>query len=83
MCIPPRRLPQSALHNQWKCKSFCLFPNLLKTIKSQSEAQNLCYVFMSELVALRKEAGREGRRCLLKERKGKQVQGPGYSRLEI
>lgn len=52
-------------------------------MRFQSAAQNPCYVFMSELVALTKEAGREGRRCLLKERKGKQAQGPGYGRMEI
>lgn len=84
-CIPPRRLPLTALHNWWMCKSFCLFPNPFKAIRLQSAAQNPCYVFMSELVALTKEAGREGRRCLLKERKGKQAQGPGYGhgRMEI
>lgn len=82
-CIPPRRLPQLALHNRWKCKAFFLFPNPLKSIRLQSAAQNPWYVFMSELVALTKEAGREERRCLLKERKGKQVQGPGYSRMVI
>lgn len=66
-CIPPRRLPQSALRKRWKCKSFCLFPDMLKSTRLRRAAQNPCYVFMSELVALTKEAGREGRRCLLKE----------------
>lgn len=83
ICIPHRRLPRSDLHNLWKCKSFCLFPDLLKSTRLQSAAQNPCYVFMSELVALTKEAGREERMCLLKEREGKHVQGPRCSRMEI
>lgn len=76
-CTPPRRLPQPGLHNLQKCKSFC------SSLLGSSVQLKINAVCLSELVALSKQAGRERKRCPLKERKGKQAQWPVHRRMEI
>lgn len=78
--IPPRRLPQlmGGSVNLSACFQMCS-----SWSGSKAQLKNPWYMLVSEWVALAKEAGKDRRRYLVKERKRKQGTDTDYSKTEI